>query len=120
MESNREEVLEALDGLLAVLAEAAQRNQVSARRARTIRRLRSHGRSYREIASPCRGRVEPGITVANVGSLLEANRRLQGAEIRALSGEGLSAEEIATLLGITQNRACEILRNISTQDGATA
>ncbi|HEX6597430.1 MAG TPA: hypothetical protein VF045_10870, partial [Acidimicrobiales bacterium] len=120
VESKPDEVLEALDSLLVVLGEATQRNQVAARRARTIRRLRSHGRSYREIFRRVEGTLNLGITAENVDTLLEANGRLQGAEVRALFGEGLSAEEIATLLGMTQKRTCEVLRNISGSDGGTA
>ena len=120
LRSKPDEVLEALDSLLVVLREASQRNQVAARRARTIRRLRSHGRPYGEILRRVEGALNLGITAENVGSLLEANRRLQGAEIRALFGEGLGAGEIATLLGMTEKRAREIVANISGQDGVTA
>jgi len=120
VESKPDQVLEALDDLLVVLGEASQRNQVATRRARTIRRLRSHGRSYSEILRRVEGALNLGITTENVERLLEANLRLQAAEIAALSGEGLNDEEIATLLGITRKEVCETLRNPSGPGGATA
>lgn len=100
----RDEVREAVDGLLVVLRETAQRNQVARRRAQTMRRLRSHGRSYREILRRVDGALNLGITVESTDRLLEAHGSLQGAEIRALYAEGLGAEEIAVLLGITGER----------------
>jgi DNA-directed RNA polymerase specialized sigma24 family protein len=115
-----DEVREAVDGLLVVLRETAQRNQVATRRAQTMRRLRSHGRSYSEILRRVEGALNLGITVENIDRLLEANGRLQGAEIRALYGEGLGPEEIAALLGITQKRVSESLPNRAGRDVATA
>ncbi len=115
-----DEVREAIDGLLVVLRETAQRNQVATRRAQTMRRLRSHGRSYREILRRVEGALDLGITVESIDRLLEANGRLQGAEIRALYGEGLDAEEIAALLGIAQKRVSDSLPNRARQDMATA
>jgi DNA-directed RNA polymerase specialized sigma24 family protein len=106
-----DEVLEALDALLVALRESTQRNQVAIRRAQTIRRLRSHGRSYREILRRVEGALNLGIRVENVDEVLEANSRLQGAEVRAVHGEGMSIEEIALLSGITPDRVADLLRN---------
>lgn len=105
----RDEVREAVDGLLVVLRDTEQRNQVARRRAQTMRRLRSHGRSYREILRRVDGALNLGITVESTDRLLEAHGNLEGAEIRALYAEGLGAEEIAVLLGITRERVSKAL-----------
>ena len=76
-----------------------------------MRRLRSHGRSYSEILRRVEGASNLGISVESTDRLLEANGRLQDAEIRALHAEGLGAEEIAALLGITEKRVSESLLN---------
>jgi hypothetical protein len=116
----RDEVREAVDGLLVVLRETAERNQVARRRAQTMRRLRSHGRSYSEILRRVDGALNLGITVESSDRLLDASDRLRAAEIRALHGEGLGAEEIAALLGITAKRVSESLPNRAARVVATA
>jgi DNA-directed RNA polymerase specialized sigma24 family protein len=96
-----DDVLEALDALLVVLRESTQRNQVATRRAQTIRRLRSHGRSYHEILGRVSGTSTLGITRQNVDCLSRANDRLQRAEVLALHGEDVAVADIAALCGIT-------------------
>ena len=105
-----DDVLEALDALLVVLRDSTKRNQDATRRAQTIRRLRSHGRPYRDIL----GRVERGlilqVTRENLDGLLQASSRLRRAEARALHAEGMTMEEIAALFGVTRQRVSFLLR----------
>lgn len=110
-ETLSDEVLEALDALLAVLRVSTQLNQDAARRARTIRRLRSHGKSYREIlGSVERARILQ-ITQENLDGLLQASSRLRRAEVRALYAEGMTMEEIAALFGVSRQRVSVLLRD---------
>ena len=102
-------VLEALDALLVVLRESTQRNSVATRRARTIRRLRSHGRSYSEILDQASGKSTLGITRQNVDCLIRASDRLQRAEVLALHEEGVAVADIAAVCGITHERATVLL-----------
>ncbi|MDQ4098146.1 MAG: hypothetical protein M3144_09800 [Actinomycetota bacterium] len=111
-----DEVLDALDALLVVLHESSERNAVAARRARTIRRLRSHGRSYREILRRVEGALDLGVTRESVEGLLHATDRLHAAEARALHEEGVSIEEIASLSGATTPWNAEVLRARTQQD----
>lgn len=110
-ERHSDSVLEALDTLLAVLRVSTKRNQSATRRAQTIRRLRSHGKPYREIL----GRVERSeilqITRENLDDLLQASSRLRRAEARELYSEGMTMEEIAGLFGVTRQRVSVLLRD---------
>jgi hypothetical protein len=105
-----DEVLDAVDGLLEVLSASTKRNQAATRRAQTIRRLRSHGRSYNEILGRVAGARALGITRENVECLIEASDRLHRAEVRALHAEGTGINQIAVLCGITRRRASALLR----------
>lgn len=115
----RDDVLEALDGLLAVLRDSTRRNQDATRKAQTIRRLRRDGGSYQEIL----GRVERAlmlqITRENLDGLLQASSRLRRAEARALYGEGMTMEEIAALFGVTRQRVSVLLRDGGQPGGAS-
>ncbi len=104
-----DDVLEALDALLVVLRESTQRNHVATRRAQTIRRLRSHGRSYHEILGRVSGTSTRGITRQNVDCLIRASDRLQRAEVLALHEEGVAVADIAVVCGITHERATVLL-----------
>ena len=106
-----DDVLLALDGLLAVLRESTRRNQVATRRAATIRRLRTRGRSYREILGRDERALILQVTRENLDGLLQASSRLRRAEARALYAEGMTMEEIAALFGVTRQRVSVLLRN---------
>jgi hypothetical protein len=114
-----DEVLEALDALLAVLRDSTRRNQDATRRAQTIRRLRSHGRSYREILSRAERALILQITRENLDGLLQASSRLRRAETRALYAEGMTMEEIASLFGVTRQRVSVLLRDGAPQGEAS-
>jgi uncharacterized protein YlxW (UPF0749 family) len=97
----RDAVLDALDDLLVVLRQSISRHESATRRARTIRRLRSHGRSYRDILAGVAGAQGLGIPRESVDKLLHAIERLHRAEARTLRDEGAGVEEIAALCGMT-------------------
>ncbi|MDQ6911208.1 MAG: hypothetical protein M3Z84_10590 [Actinomycetota bacterium] len=87
-----------------------RRNQVATRRAQTIRRLRGHGRSYREILGRDERALILQVTRENLDGLLQAGGRLRRAEARALYAEGMTMEEIAALFGVTRQRVSVLLR----------
>lgn len=104
-------MLEALDALLAVLRASTRRNQAATRRAQAIRRLRRHGRPYREILGRDERALILQVTRENVDGLLQASSRLRRAEARALYAEGMTMEEIAALFGVTRQRVSVLLRD---------
>jgi Homeodomain-like domain-containing protein len=108
---HNDDVLEALDGLLVVLRDSTRRNQDATRRAQTIRRLRSRGRSYREILGSAERALILQITRENLDGLLQASSRLRRAEARALYAEGMTMEEIAEVFGVTRQRVSVLLRS---------
>lgn len=99
-----DEVLEAIDSLLSVLSEASVRHQAATRRARTIRRLRSHGRSYAEILERNAGSPAHRITRHDLEATVRASESMDRAEVRALQAEGLDVDRIAVLCGMTIER----------------
>jgi len=110
-----DDVLEALDALLGVLRDSTHRTQEATRRARTIRRLRRDGRSYREILGSDDRALILQMTRENLDGLLQASSRLRRAEAKALYEEGMTMEEIATLFGVTRQRVSVLLREASLQ-----
>ena len=104
-----DDVLLAIDALLVVLRESTQRNQVTLRRAQTVRRLRSHGRTYEEILRRVSGASTQGVSRPNLDGLIRASDRLQKAEAIALQDEGVAVADIAVLCGITSERTVELL-----------
>jgi DNA-directed RNA polymerase specialized sigma24 family protein len=114
-----DDVLEALDALLVVLRDSTRRNQDATRRAQTIRRLRSHGRTYREILGRSERALILQITRENLDGLLQASSRLRRAEARALYAEGMTMEQIAELFGVTRQRVSVLLRDGPAQAGVS-
>lgn len=106
-----DDVLDALAALDAVLRESTRRNQDATRRAQTIRRLRHHGRSYREILGRPESALILQITRENLDGLLQASSRLRRAEARALYAEGMTMEEIAGIFGVTRQRVSVLLHD---------
>jgi len=113
-----DEVLDALDDLVAVLQDSNRRNQLAMRRARTIRGSRSQDRTYREIFAGDERSLIQEITRKNLDTLLRASARLRRAEASALHAEGMTMEEIAVLFGVTRQRVSVLLREASQRNGA--
>lgn len=113
-----DEVLDALDDLVAVLQDSNRRNQLAMRRARTIRGSRRQGRTYREIFAGDERSLIQEITRKNLDPLLRASARLRRAEASALHAEGMTMEEIAVLFGVTRQRVSVLLREASQRNGA--
>ncbi len=114
----RDEVLEALDDLVAVLQASNRRNQLAMRRAQTIRRSRIQDRTYRQIFAGNERSLIQEITRRNLDNLLRASARLRRAEASALHAEGMTMEEIAVLFGVTRQRVSVLLREAGQRNGA--
>src|SRR5436853_2205466 len=97
----RDEVLEAIDVLLGVLSEGSRRNQAMTRRAQTVRRLRSHGRSYAEILGRNPASPAHRITRQDAEATIRASDGMDRAQVRALRTEGVDLERIAMLCGMS-------------------
>jgi hypothetical protein len=104
-----DEVLEAVDALLVALRESTERNQVETRRAQTLRRLRSHRRTYGEILGRVAASLTRGVTPESADDLVDATKRLHVAEVRALKREGMGVDDIAVLSGLTPHDVTIIL-----------
>lgn len=102
-------MLEAVDALLVVLRESSERNQVETRRAQTVRRLRSHRRTYGEILERVAGSLTRGVTRESADAVVAATKRLHIAEVRALNREGMGVDEIAVLCGLRPHDVTSIL-----------
>ncbi|HVL98941.1 MAG TPA: hypothetical protein VM324_06600 [Egibacteraceae bacterium] len=110
-EEPRDEVLEALDELVAALRDSTKANEQALKRADQIRRARNRGATYGEIVS---GDDEPlivHVTRANLNRLLEAASRFQRAQARALHAEGFTMERIGEIFGVTRQRVSALLRS---------
>jgi hypothetical protein len=103
-------VLDALDDLVAALAENAERNEAMTVRALRMRSEREAGRSYRDIERDAEGPLVVALTRDNLAALLDAGSRLRRAEARALYAEGMTMDQIADLFGVTRQRVSAILK----------
>lgn len=108
----RDEVLDAVDVLLHAIREASQRSQAAVRRGQTIRRLRSHGRSYAEILGQGHAASARRITPGTFEATIDASDRLDRAQVRALRSEGLENDRIAALCGISREQVDTFINEI--------
>ena len=86
-------MLEAVGALLMVLRDSTERNQVETRRAQTVRRLRSHRRTYGESLGRVAGSLTRGATRESADAVVAAANRLHIAEVRALNREAMGVDE---------------------------
>ena len=97
-----DEVLDAIDSLLVALGESVRRHDDAARQARTVRRLRSHGRSYATILASAPLSPQSRVTRQATEAVVLATERLDRAAIGALVGEGVAVDRIAVLCGMSE------------------
>jgi hypothetical protein len=107
-----DEVLDVLEAVVEALEQNSLRNEVAARRAGDIRRLRAEGRSYREIFATEDPPLILDLIRANLQSLLDVGSRLRRVEARALHEQGMTMEQIADLFGVTRQRVSALLREV--------
>lgn len=107
--AEEEELLVALDELVAALQENSRRNQLAVARAEEIKRERAAGKRWSEIVSG-EQRLIVELLTQNLAALTTSGSRLRRLEARALHDEGLSMEKIGRLFGVTRQRISELLR----------
>jgi len=110
-----DEVLDALEGVIAELIENAARNEAALRRAAEMRDQRQSGWTYTEIAERS---TEP-LLVQQLTSIVLAvqgiGHRFRVAEARALRSEGLTTRHIAQFFGVSRQRVRVLLQTDGTQ-----
>jgi hypothetical protein len=109
----KDEVLEALSTLVAVLHENIQRGSRALERAEEIRRRRESGLRYSEIARAEERPLIVELASMNQQALNEAGSKFRQAQARALHREGLSMDAIAKLFGVTRQRVSALLKSSS-------
>lgn len=105
-----DDLLAALDALVAVLGESTKRNRLATKQAQAIKRLHKGGQSYRDIFARDEHSLIRQVTHENVERLLRVSTRLRWAEARALHAEGMTMDKIAVLFGVTRQRISGLLR----------
>lgn len=106
----RDEVLEALDELVAALQANSEGNRIALERAALIRRERMAGKRYTEMVSAQSSPLIVDVLNQNLERLLTAGGRFRRAEARALHDEGMTMERIAELFGVTRQRVSALLK----------
>jgi hypothetical protein len=112
-----DEVLDALESVIAGLVDNATRIEVALERAAQIKQQRGEGRTYSEIVQRCPGPLLVEILTTNLLVLHTIGHRLRTAEARALRDEGLSCRDIANLFGVSRQRVMALLRTPPADDG---
>lgn len=105
-----DEVLDALDELVAALKRDAGDTRVMLHRAETLRRMRTRGLPYRDIVTAEERPLIVELLRETQERLAQAGARFRRAEAAALRAEGLTLDEIATLFGVTRQRVIALLR----------
>ena len=103
-------MLTALDELVAALKTNDAAIRAMLKRAETLRRARRKGLPYREIVTAEERPLIVELLSANQERLATAGARFRRAEAKALRGEGLTLDEIATLFGVTRPRVVALLK----------
>ena len=106
-----DQVLRALDDLVAALTENSHRNAKAIQRAQRIRALREQGLSYREIVDGEDRPLVVEMATANLQALRRCGGRLRRAEARVLHREGMTMDRIAELFGVTRQRVSALIRD---------
>ena len=106
-----DEVLDALEALVAALNENIERASQAIERAGHIRGQRASGRRYSDIAREEERPLIVELASMNQQALNEAGSRFRQTQARALHGEGLSMDAIAKLFGVTRQRVSALLKS---------
>jgi hypothetical protein len=109
--SDRDEVLEVLDDVVAALKENTERAKRAMERAEQIRVRRKKGMSYSEIADDGYGPLLIRLVTENLQNLADKGSRLRRAHARALYSEGATLQEIAKMYGVTHQRISAIIHS---------
>ena len=105
-----DEVLDALDELVAAVRVTTQVNEDILRRAEQIQAQRAEGRTWREVVTGADAPLVVELVRRNLDALFDAGGRLRRAEAKALHDEGMTMEEIAKTFGVSRQRVSALLK----------
>ena len=105
-----DDVLAALGSLEIALQKNTDNAKLMHARARSIRRARERGLSYRDIVSDADRPLIVEMLRANQERLNTAGKQFRQAEARALRGEGLTFDQIAAIFGVTRQRVIALVK----------
>jgi PAS domain S-box-containing protein len=108
-EAREDEVLDAVEDVVAVLEESRTHASVVDHRAEALRRGRERGASYAELLTEAEGPLILEAVTNLLDGLLEAGGRLRRAQARALYAEGLSMDKVGRLLRVSRQRVSALI-----------
>lgn len=104
-----DEVLAALEELVAILQDRSHAEQIG-RRAAVIASERRAGKDFRAIVTQEQRPLAVELVARRIDDLVRASARFRRAQAVALRREGLTMDEIADLFGVTRQRVSTLLR----------
>lgn len=107
---NDDEVLDAFDALVRVLARLPERTAAIGDGATVMRDGRARGATYTALLTGSPGPHATELVTRLLADVAEAGARLRRAEARALYEEGLSMEEVGRVLRVSRQRVSTLLR----------
>ena len=110
-EVTQDEVLEALNDLEVALRKNMENAKLMHSRARSIRRARERGLSYRDIVSDADRPLIVEMLRDNQDRLNSTGKQFRQAEARALRAEGLTFDQIAAVFGVTRQRVIALVKD---------
>lgn len=113
-----DEVLEALNDLEDALRKNMENAKLMHSRARSIRRARERGLSYREIVSDVERPLIVEMLRVNQDRLNTTGKQFRRAEAKALREEGLTFDQIAAVFGVTRQRVIALVKDDVAPDAA--
>lgn len=112
-----DEVLDALEQLVAAVHTTNAANEDILRRAQQITAQRAEGRTWREVVTNADAPLVVELVRRNLDALFDAGGRLRRAEAKALHDEGMTMEEIAKTFGVSRQRVSALLKERSARAG---
>ena len=114
-----DEVLDALSDLEVALRKNMENAKLMHNRARSIRKARERGLSYRDIVSEVERPLIVEMLRANQDRLNSSGKQFRRAEAKALRAEGLTFDQIAAIFGVTRQRVIALVKDEAPADLAT-
>ncbi len=108
---SQDDVLAALDDLVAAVKAITHLERLVIERAEMIREARRAGTDYRAVEGTGHRPLIVETLRDTQRRLNDAGSRFRRAEARALRAEGLTLDQIAEVLGVTRQRVIALLRD---------
>lgn len=105
-----DEVLTALDSLIADLEKNVEASEVAIESARVTQALRRQGLTYSDIVDETGRPLVVELITQNMARLQTSGAALRQAHAAVLHEEGLTMERIAELFGVTRQRISTLLQ----------